>query len=223
MDISKTSNVASNLFSTGAVKDSAKKVLEDFKGQTQSNIERSTNLSQIDYKSKEGKEALKKAASKIDAKALMQEYALQFQIGATTNAQNNFSGQGVTGPNTKDINGIRSLLNSIDTNAIGYKGKPLGSLTPEEAKELASEDGFFGIKQTSDRIADFVILGGGDDIEKLQKGRQGIENGFKEAQKVWGGNLPDISKETLEKALEKVDKRIKELQESQKSSFEASA
>ena len=44
---------------------------------------------------------------------------------------------------------------------IGYEGKPIAELSQEEAAELVSEDGLFGIKQTSERIANFVINGAG--------------------------------------------------------------
>ena len=65
--------------------------------------------------------------------------------------------------------------------------------------------------QTSSRIADFVLAGAGDDVEKLQAGREGIIRGYEQAQKAWGGELPDISEETLQKALEKIDKKLSEL------------
>ncbi len=83
--------------------------------------------------------------------------------------------------------------------------------TVEEARELVSEDGFFGVKKTSSRIADFVIGAAGDDIEKLREGRKGILRGFEEAEKAWGGELPTISHETLSEAIGMVDERIGEL------------
>ena len=94
---------------------------------------------------------------------------------------------------------------------IGYKGKPIGQLSQNEAKALVADDGFFGISQTSARIADFVIQGAGDDLSKLQAGRSGMLQGFSEAEKLWGGKLPEISYTTMQKALEKVDARVKEL------------
>ncbi|MDE7316215.1 MAG: hydrogenase-4 component G [Helicobacter sp.] len=154
-----------------------------------------------------------KRASKIDAKLLTQEYAMQFMMGATSNSQNNLSAQSALSKG--DTNAVRALLNSIDAESIGYKGKPLGSLTAEEAKAMVSGDGYFSKDKTAERIADFVIMGAGDNLNKLQRGREGIERGLKEATKVWGGDLPDISQETVKLALEKVDKRIEELQKAQ--------
>ena len=80
---------------------------------------------------------------------------------------------------------------------------------PESSLEaLISKDGFWGIKQTSARIAEFVLNGAGDDIEKLRAGREGVLRGFREAEKIWGGSLPEISYSTLEAALEQIDKKI---------------
>lgn len=93
---------------------------------------------------------------------------------------------------------------------IGYEGKPIASLSQEEAAELVSEDGFFGVKQTSDRIAQFVIMGAGGDEEMLREGKKGILQGFDEAEKMWGGKLPDIAYETIAKAVEMIDKALVE-------------
>ena len=96
-------------------------------------------------------------------------------------------------------------------NDIGYEGKPIADLSQEEAAELVSEDGFFGITQTSERIADFVIMGAGGDEDKLRAGREGMLQGFKEAEEMWGGELPEISQKTMQAALEMVDKAMHDL------------
>lgn len=94
---------------------------------------------------------------------------------------------------------------------IGYEGKPILELTQEEAQELVSEDGFFGVTQTSDRVANFVFSFAGDDLELLQKGREGIIKGFEEAEELFGGELPDISYETQERTLRLIDEKINSL------------
>ncbi len=90
-----------------------------------------------------------------------------------------------------------------------YNGNPISELTTEEAAELVSDKGYFGVSQTSQRIIDFVLKGAGDDIERLKSGREGILQGFKEAEKAWGGKLPEISYETLAKSLESIDEKIR--------------
>ncbi|PNV82449.1 MAG: hypothetical protein C0627_09780 [Sulfurimonas sp.] len=94
---------------------------------------------------------------------------------------------------------------------IGYDGKPIAELSKDEAAELVSEDGFFGIEKTSQRIAEFVINGAGTDEDKLRAGREGMIQGFKEAEAMWGGELPEISQRTMEKAIEMVDKAMYDL------------
>ena len=79
---------------------------------------------------------------------------------------------------------------------------------PTPASQNLFEDGYWGVKQTADRLANFVILGAGDNLEKMRMGREGIIRGFKEAEGIWGEQLPDISYKTLETALAKIDDRI---------------
>ena len=105
----------------------------------------------------------------------------------------------------KEVEGELSLKD------IGYEGKPITELSEEEAVDLISEEGFFGITQTSQRVADFVFGFAGDDLDILEQGREGIVQGFEEAEKMWGGELPQISYDTQAKTLELIDKRIQEL------------
>ncbi len=105
----------------------------------------------------------------------------------------------------KEIKGKFSLAD------LGYDGKPITKLSESEAKELVSDEGFFGITQTSDRVSNFVFNFSNDNIKLLEKGRAGIVKGFEEAEKLWGGELPEISYKTQERTLELIDKRIEEL------------
>ena len=158
--------------------------------------------------------SIKEAASKVDAKSLVTGYIMQFQMSVTISSETNFSSQNGLFGGTSAMNDpfkLNSILSGLDLKSIGYEGKPIQELTQDEAKALIAEDGFFGVAKTSDRIADFVLAGAGDDVEKLKAGREGILRGYNQAEKSWGGELPDISKETLEKALEKVDKKLASL------------
>ncbi|QOG12741.1 hydrogenase-4 component G [Arcobacter sp. FWKO B] len=94
---------------------------------------------------------------------------------------------------------------------IGYHGKPITKLSVNEANDLLGENGFFGVKQTSDRVANFVFNFAGDDIELLKKGREGVVKGFEEALKMFGGELPAISYQTQERTLSLIDDRINAL------------
>ncbi|MBQ9436847.1 MAG: hypothetical protein IJU50_00785 [Lachnospiraceae bacterium] len=70
--------------------------------------------------------------------------------------------------------------------------------TKKQAQEDISEDGYYGIKQTSQRLFDFAKSLAGDDVEKMKKMQSAIEKGYKQAEKTWGGELPQISKDTLD-------------------------
>ena len=78
--------------------------------------------------------------------------------------------------------------------------------TIAKAKEDISEDGYWGVKQTSDRIFDFAQALAGDDEEKMKAMKKAVEKGFKEATKTWGKELPDISKNTYNSVMDKFDK-----------------
>lgn len=66
-----------------------------------------------------------------------------------------------------------------------------------KAKEDVSEDGYFGVKQTSQRMFDFASALAGDDVEKMKEMQAAVEKGFKQATKSWGGDLPSICQDTL--------------------------
>ena len=78
--------------------------------------------------------------------------------------------------------------------------------TIAKAKEDISEDGYWGVKQTSVRFFDFAQALAGDDEEKMKAMKKAVEKGFKEATKTWGKELPDISKNTYNAVMDKFDK-----------------
>ena len=96
---------------------------------------------------------------------------------------------------------------------IGYTGKPITELSTVEAKDLISEDGFFGVEQTSSRVAQFVLDFASSDSDTLEKAIEGIKQGFEEAEKLWGGKLPEISYQTQEKTLSILNDKLSELKE----------
>ena len=103
-------------------------------------------------------------------------------------------------------------LSEDDKVGLIYEGRSISDLSTEEAKEeLISSDGYFGVDKTSQRITDFVLMGAGGDVTLLKAGREGILKGFNEAEKAWGGKLPEISYDTLAKSLEAIDEKIGEL------------
>lgn len=70
--------------------------------------------------------------------------------------------------------------------------------TKAQAKEDISENGYWGVKQTSQRLFDFASALAGDDVEKMKKMEAAMEKGFDMATKTWGGALPSICRETID-------------------------
>lgn len=69
--------------------------------------------------------------------------------------------------------------------------------TKAQAQQDISEDGYWGVKQTSQRLFDFASALAGDDVEKMQKMQAAMEKGFKQATAAWGKSLPSISQDTM--------------------------
>lgn len=89
--------------------------------------------------------------------------------------------------------------------ATGTATIDISTLSQEEAQELVAEDGYFGVEQTSDRIVNFAIAAAGGDVNKLEAIKEGVETGFNEAREIFGGSLPDISYDTLDVIMEKLN------------------
>lgn len=68
--------------------------------------------------------------------------------------------------------------------------------TKAEAQQAISEDGYWGVKQTSQRIFDMAKAIAGDDTEMMKKMQNAVEKGFEQATAAWGKELPGICGET---------------------------
>lgn len=79
-----------------------------------------------------------------------------------------------------------------------------------KAQEAISEDGYWGVEKTSDRILDFAKALSGDDPSKADSLLKAFKKGYAQATKSWGKELPDISKQTYEA----VEKKFKDWKES---------
>ncbi len=74
-----------------------------------------------------------------------------------------------------------------------------------DAAKMIADDGPLGAEKTAERIVQFAKSISGGDTGKLDTLRAAIEKGFKEAEKAFGGQLPDISKKTMELVNGKLD------------------
>ena len=67
--------------------------------------------------------------------------------------------------------------------------------TKAQAQADIAEDGYWGVKQTSERIFDFAKALSGGDMDKMKEMQEAFEKGFKQATKTWGKELPKISQD----------------------------
>ena len=98
-----------------------------------------------------------------------------------------FQKQGITGVSAQGDDMWRKIASGNFT---------VDAQTKAEAQQAISEDGYWGVKQTSQRIFDFAYALAGDDPEKMKKMQAAVEKGFEQATKSWGGKLPSITDET---------------------------
>ena len=98
-----------------------------------------------------------------------------------------FQKQGITGISAQGDDMWRRIASGNFT---------VDAQTKAEAQEAISEDGYWGVKQTSQRIFDFAYALAGDDPEKMKKMQAAVEKGFEQATQAWGKSLPSIAQET---------------------------
>ena len=70
--------------------------------------------------------------------------------------------------------------------------------TKLDAQQAISEDGYYGVKQTSQRLFEFAQALAGDDVDKMKEMQAAIEKGYKQATGAWGKDLPSICQETMD-------------------------
>ena len=160
----------------------------------------------------------------VNVSISMQSMLVYVHIRSLELSQNNTEAQNMlknisNGENIFNFLDGKKADNGLDLKSLGYDGKPISQLSVDEAKDLVSDEGFFGVTQTSKRVSEFAFNISGDNVALLQEARKGLVKGFEEAEKLWGGELPAISYETQEKTLEFVDKRIEELLSKSKEPF----
>lgn len=78
--------------------------------------------------------------------------------------------------------------------------------TKAQAQADIAEDGYWGVKQTSQRILDFATALTGGDPDKIEEMRGAFQKGFDQAKEIWGGELPEISQKTYDAVMAGFDK-----------------
>lgn len=185
-----------------------------------------TAASQTTYDSK-AKATSKEAESKVNNKT---EEAAVYESSAKKNAgsvKGKVANPKLVAQMKADTNARMAQMQSLVEKMFSKQGKTIGTAddmwkmlaegnfeadpeTIAQAKEDISEDGYWGVKQTSDRIFDFAMALSGGDKEKMEKMREAVQKGFDQATKAWGKELPSISNDTLKAVNEKFDKFFEE-------------
>ncbi|MCK8060000.1 MULTISPECIES: hypothetical protein [unclassified Fusibacter] len=74
-----------------------------------------------------------------------------------------------------------------------------------EAQAAIAEDGYHGVKQTSERIIEFAKTISGGNPDKYDQLVSAIKDGFDAAKEAFGGELPEISQQTYDAVMEGLD------------------
>lgn len=77
--------------------------------------------------------------------------------------------------------------------------------TRKKAQEDISEDGYYGVKQTSERLINFAKAITGGDPSKIEEMRKAIQKGFGAAEKEWGSKMPSITQQTYDATMKGLD------------------
>ncbi len=138
--------------------------------------------------SDKGKDITKMSDSERSALVQSLKDSLDSQMGNFTNMMmKTFQKQGITAASLQGDNFWKFMASGNYT---------VDAKTKADAQAAISEDGFWGVKQTSQRIFDFAAAVAGDDPETMKKMQAAVEKGFKEAGVAWGGALPSICGDT---------------------------
>lgn len=183
------------------------------------NVSSTNNTSDVSRAGKTGSD--KTAASGYSDVAATYEHSSKSQ-NAVSSSSRKASNASVVAQLKADQEARMAQMQSLVTKMFSKQGITIGTAddmwkalaggnftadaeTIAQAKEDISEDGYWGVKQTSERIFSFAQALAGDDEEKMTKMKEAFEKGFKEATKTWGKELPDISQNTRDAVLKKFD------------------
>lgn len=118
--------------------------------------------------------------------------------------------QELSSKNTQLQNLVNELLGKQATKYTSladlFKNITADPATIAQAQKDIGEDGYWGVEQTSDRLVSMAQALSGGDATKADEMIAAIEKGFKQATKAWGDDLPDICRQTVDAATEKLNK-----------------
>lgn len=146
----------------------------------------------------DGSETAKTNKYKPDSATLNEIFSAQKNyLRNMQNLVNNLLQQAKTGrvaTSGNDNKSFDSSLSNWDIDSIRSK-----------AVSDISEDGYYGVKQTSERILNFAKALTGGDSSKIEEMRKSIEKAFSDVRKMFGGKLPEISEKTYDAIMKGLD------------------
>ncbi len=89
----------------------------------------------------------------------------------------------------------------------------------DNTNSLLGKDGYFGVEKTSQRLFELAKALAGDDTEKLKEAKDAITKGYESVVGLFGENTPDITHETYDKTMEKMDGYIDHLSRQSEKSY----
>ncbi len=159
-------------------------------------------------------EAEKKTEAKEDAAS--EDKAAVYESSSSSKAKTYKTDHEAISRLKKDLEARQNQLKNLVLNMLKKQGKTaqdalggvpfeIDAATQKEAQELIGEDGIWGVEQTSQRLVDFAKSLTGGDPALVEKMRDAIKAGFGQAEEAWGGKMPDITQQTYDATMKKLD------------------
>lgn len=150
-----------------------------------------------------------KAGSQVGDIAQKDSVNISYSSESVSTYQYDMSLEQTAGDGLDLLRGL--VLNIFKEQGLEYKIETtagevdLESITPGEAQELVADDGYFGVEKTAERIFNFAVGVAGGDITRIDAIKEGVNNGFQGALEAFGGELPEISYDTYDAVINKLD------------------
>ena len=115
----------------------------------------------------------------------------------------------------QQVEAFRRMMETLFNRQAQEQGIALGEWNIEDvlitdemraaAREQVDEGGYFSVENTAARILDFAVAISGGDADRIDVLRGAIEQAFENAERIWGGQLPEISQQTRAAVMEGFD------------------